>query len=110
MTLSEDNFILGPIAQWLEQLPYKQQVAGSIPAGPTVEFDVFTFTGDLVMYEVWEVYEHNGCIEPISCIACFVTQEEAVRCAQQCQRPGIEVRNPAGQWLSHHCHVDGSWV
>lgn len=31
---------LGAVAQWLEQLPYKQRVAGPIPASPTVSSEL----------------------------------------------------------------------
>ncbi len=61
------------------------------------------------MFEVWEVYEHNGCIEPVSLIATCKDQKEASAIARNCKRPGIEVQI-RGMWLSHFCNPDGSWA
>ena len=87
----------GPLAQWIEQLPSKQWVAGSIPARAAIFFFIFLYT---------VVYVRNTTRGGASWIISRLTPPLAQSCAEahsfpmlvRKTRPYLMLHPPIGSW------------
>jgi hypothetical protein len=66
-------------------------------------------------YELWEVSEGDGCVQPLALIGTFTDMFSATAAAVQCRRPGVEVKmfhdGPIPfTWLSHTVDRAGRWL